>query len=570
MSTFLDTLNRLIADPALATKNTVFDAGLQALFQAKIANLTPDVTTWWGAPDVLTSGDVPTGSLGPNVLKNRIEIDVDGFDMRFSKFRDGLQSTPRKIRRRKPSDILSATPSDRVRYVLADPTDGVLLLDQNLEIVRTFPGLIASGTITGAQYRQAECAAVGTVAATEIVAIACGSQHAVQIFNYTTGALIATIGTPGTAGIPTGLPVRLTDPVSVAIDETNSRLWIACRTGDAGVDTTDAGFVSEFDITVPSAPVFVAHVVMGAGFYRLNNKECRRPSDVFFQPARISPVQEARLWIANGLGDVAGFTRALVTDSWVPTLVLEAQGQGYTLGPDTIPTVSNLYAENAIDLLKSADTNTRLYVAASRTAQIEVFRISSAADLVFGQHETTYGYRGIETTTPYESLLRVYSTPQQPKLTFGVFSSATGVVADETILPGETTATSILVGADADAGRVQRLRLPVYSNINTVTFTASTSGVPIIPGGWFLPADADLPASYVTVEIRDPGAAATLTTPAIPATPWREVPPAGISVPITGPALTRYQLRLRVQIPTTAPVKAYQVPALGVLLRQQW
>lgn len=573
ITTFIETLRRIVSDPSVVSRNPTLDSSLIALMVDRINALTPDVTSWLTASDVITTGaSQPTGSLAPNVAKNAVTLDVDGFEMRLTKFRDGLQSTPRKIRRRQPGDTLFTTPVDRVRYVLADPTDGVLLLDQNLEIVRTFPNLIPTGTIAANQYRSAEAACVATIAGTETMFIACGTQHAVQVLNYATGALIATIGVPGSAGLPTDGPPQLTDPVSVTVDETNSRLFIACRSGNVAPDTGDAGFVAEFDVTVPAAPVFVDYVVKGAGLYRLNNGQCRQPSDVFFVPTTgLLGAAPDRLWLANGLGDVAAFERADLVSPWLPSLVLEAQGPGWTMGPDVLNngTPPPDFAENAIDVFTGSDSAARLFVAASRTAQVEVFRVSSGdSAFPFGAHESTYGQRGVENSMPYNSVLRVYSTPQQPKLTFGVFTQATGVVADETTLPGDAAASRVLVVADADAGRVQRLRLPVYEDNNTVTFNGSNTTVPVSVVGWFLPADASFPAEFLTVEVRDPGDATV--TPAIVAGPWREVPKAGFSNPTMGAAMTRYQFRLRATLPRTAAVQAYSLPALGVLLRQSW
>ena len=577
MSTFIETIRRIISDPAVSSRNPLIDSSMITMLVDRVNALTPDVISWLSASDVTTTApDQPTGSLAPNVARNAIALDTKGFEMRLSKFRDGLQSTPRKLRRRVPGAALFTTPADRARYVLADPTDGVLLLDQNLEIVRTFPNLLATGTVAGSQYANAQAATACTIGGIELMVIACGApQHVVQIVNYATGAFVATIGQPGTAGLPAAPVVGLTDPVSVTVDEANSRLFIACRTGNPDTDITNSGFIAEFDITTAAAPVFIGYVAQGAGLYRLNNTQCRRPSDVFFVPTTgLLGAPPSRLWIANGLGDVAAFERSTLTDPWLPSLVLEAQGPDWTMGPDTLavggaPPPS--FSENAIDVLTGSDSVTRLFVAASKTAQVEVFRVSlGSSDFPFGSHEATYGQRGIENSLPYGSLLRLYSTPAQPPLTYGLFSEATGVVADETTLPSDTTSSRILVVADADAGRMQRLRLPVYENNNVVTFGAQSSTVPVSVVGWFLPADAQFPPEFLTVEVRDPGAAATSSTAAIPATTWREVPKAGFSTPVSGPQMTRYQFRLRATLPRTAPIRQYALPALGTILRQSW
>jgi hypothetical protein len=568
-ATFIETLRRIVNDPSLPATNTLMDTSMVTYLTNRVNALTPDVVTWKSAPEVLTTGSgvIPTGSLAPNVLRNAIELDISGFEFASSRFRDGLSTSPRKIRRRIPGDLTFTTPDDRVRYIMADPTDGVFLLDSNLEIVRSFPGLVASGNVTGATYRLAQtaCAATIPISAvdTELMFIACGLQHCVKIFNYETGAEVATIGVPGTAGLPDD--DELTEPVSVTVDEEGTRLFIACRTGTAG--SAAGGFVAEYDITDPTAPVFVENILVNNGLQRLNLMQCFQPSDVFYVPSTEElGAPPSRLWVANGLGDVAALAKPDAT--WTPQLVLAAQGRSYVLGPDVVVVPDDEYAENALDVYTDSAEISRLYVAASRTAQVEVFRVTPSAGVSVGSHEDTYCRRGIESTMPYGTPLRVYSTPLQPSLTFGVLSSATGVVADEGIAPGDTEATAMLVIADADAGRVQRLRTNVYAEDNTVTFTSGAHTVPVNVVGWFLPSDANFPVEFLTLEVRDPGD--STVTPAIAATAFREVPRLGMTPPIAGAAMVRTQFRLRARLPRTAPISAYSVPAVGVMLRQEW
>ena len=571
-STFVSTLKRLLADPALVTKNTILDPTLLALYLARVDALTPDVLRWFTAGDVLVTGaDAPKGALTPDVARNEIALDTDGFEVTFSRFRDGLASSPLKIRRRYPTDLAVPLAADRAQYLLADTTHGVLLLDANMEVVRTFPGLTNTVPLSGATYTDARSAVTATIGSTELMFVACGGQHCVKVFNYATGALVSTIGTAGTAGIPTAVPARLDTPVALAVDEVNNRLFIACAQGDpTGSDSTDAGFVSEWDIAAPAVPVFVNTVLMGNELYRLNHSQCKAPCDLFFEPAKLTlPTQDARLWVANGLGDVGAFTRTAVTDTWVPTLVIPAQGRGYVLGPDTVASAALFPVTNAIDLFTGTDGNTRLYVAAQRTGVVEVFRASSTqAGYPLGSHEATYGHRGIEDTAPYGGPLRVHSTPQEPPLTYGVFTTPTGVVADEQRSPSESVTTSLLLVADQQAGRIQRLRLPFYSTESVVTFLPFINSAPVMIGGWFLPADATFPAEFLTLEVRDPGD--ITLSPVAPPTAWREVPRAGFSTPVHGPEYTRYQFRLRARVPRDAPVRAYATGAVGILLRQTW
>jgi len=566
-SAFIETLRRLLQDPALATKNSVFDASLQSYYTTRVDALTPDKVEWVGAAEVDTATNVPTGSLEPDVANNAIVLDTSGFQFALSQFRDGVQRTPRRIRRRVPGIAIPTTGADRVRYIAAGPTDGVLLLDENLEIVRTFPNFEpGAAPVSATGYADAECAvaATPTTAAAEHVFVACGgAQHVVQIYTYA-GAHVATIGTPGTAGLPGA--GDLTEPVSVTVDEANDRLFIACRSGDApGSDALDNGFVAEFDISTIATPVFVQYHLIAGGLNKLNNAQCEKPSDVFFVPGATVP--DARLWVANGLGDVGEFSRALVTDAYQPSLVLEAVGPGYVLGANgaTGATAS----QNSLDVLTGSDGATRLYVTADRLGRVEVFRVSGGTDLPVGAREASYGFLGAENALPYGVTLPVQSrAPGDPLLTYGSFANASGVVADELTLIGDSVASRLLVVADRNAGRLQRLRIDVYEDLNTVTFAAQTSSVPVCPVGWFLPADATFHPDHLVLEVRDPGDATT--TPVIAATAWREVPQAGYSVPIQGPAMTRYQFRLRAKLARTSPIQSYSTGAVGVLLRQQW
>src|SRR4051812_1725655 len=112
--TFIETLKRLLAEPALTTRNAVLDSTMLSLLTTRVEALTPDVTTWLSAGDVLTTGDVPAGALAPNVLKNKVALDIDGFEFALSRFRDDVQPQPYKLRRRTPGGVVADTPSDRV------------------------------------------------------------------------------------------------------------------------------------------------------------------------------------------------------------------------------------------------------------------------------------------------------------------------------------------------------------------------------------------------------------------------------------------------------------------------
>jgi len=566
-SAFTETLRRLLQDPSLATKNSVFDATLQTYYTDRVDSLTPDQVLWLGAADVDTTTLIPTGSLEPDVNANAVILDTAGFKFSLSKFRDGVQRAPRRVRRRDPGIDVPVTQADRIRYIVTGASDGVMLMDAGLEIVRTFPHFEPTGApVSATGYNDAECAvaATPTTAAAEHMFIACGgTQHVVQIYNFATGAHVATIGTPGTAGLPGA--GDLTEPVAIAVDELNDLLFIACRSGDApGSDVLDNGFVAEFDISVIGTPVFNQYHLIAGGLNKLNNAECQKPTDLFFVPGATVP--DERLWVANGLGDVGSFSRALVANAYQPTMVLEAIGPGYVLGPNGA--LGSPEAQNSLDVLAGSDGNTRLYVSADLVGRVEVFRVDASTSSAAGAHEASYGFLGAESSLPYTVTLPVQSSNRDPLLTFGSIANASGVVADEVTLPGDTVASSLVIVADKTAGRLQRLRSDVYEDNNTVTYQSQTSDVPICVVGWFLPADATFHPDSLTLEVRDPGDATA--SPAIAATAWREVPRAGFSVAVQGPAQTRYQFRLRATLSRTSPVQAFATGAVGVLLRQQW
>lgn len=562
MSLLKTTLRRLLLDPALVTKNAFLDAATLTSLLGHVDSLTPDVTHWLTAAQAATAA----GALVADTNTGAIRLATTGSQFATSRFRDGLQTTPRTIRRRRPNQATFVTPADRVRYVLADPTDGVLLLDENMEFVRTFPGL-ATAAPEAAEYRSAQCAVAFTINDVEYLAIACSQDHVVKIFAYDAGfapaSPVATIGTLSSAGLPTAGSPLLDTPVSLAVDEDGERLFVCCADGlPTGAALLSEGFVAEFDISTVATPTFTKYVAFQRSGKRLNTGGVFRPSDVFFTTA-LSMGADPLVWVANGLGDVAAFREGPV--AWVPSLVLEAQGANYVLGPDLVTVPDEEFATNKIDVFTGEDDITRLYVASSRAGTIETFHLAGDSTSHFGAHVASYGRRGLESSMPYGTPLRAQTSFVQPPLTFGVFASADGVVADD-----DGATDSFLIVADAVSGRVQRLSLNVFLAENVVTFTAgiAAGNLPVQVVGWFLPPDATLPAEYVTVEVRDPGDATV--TPTIAAGPWRQVPPAGFTPPASPLLLTRYQFRVRVTLPGDAPVAAYSTPALGVIMRQQW
>jgi hypothetical protein len=558
---FNQTLVLLLQDPAVTQKNALLqNATLQGQYVARAEAITQDVVIRLRVGDVLTaSPNQPKGALERNYAKAAVELDTAGFKYALSKFRDGTHTTPRRIRRREPGDGLFTTPADRIRYVVADSSDGVTFLDANLEIVRTLPGLAPLATpSSGGQYQAAKGACAATLGATEYVFVACDSRHIVQIYNLATGASVATIGVHATSGLPDDLPAaRLTNPVSVTVDEANSRLFVVCSQGTATGATGD-GFVCEFDVTAPATPVFVSYTLIASGLNRLNNAQVSEPSDAFFVPG--ATVADGRLWVANGLGDVGVFARAALVDPFSPQLVLEAVGPDYVLGPDT--TLTATLANNSIDVLLGSDGSQRLFVAVDQLGVVEVFRVGgTVTSVAVGTKEATYGYHGFEDFLPYNVRLPPQASVHEPALTFGSLASPAGVVADELTLTGDTVVSKLLVVGDSQAGRLQRLNANIYDDVNEITFAAITFGVDTRIDGWAIA--GSLPPEYVFVDVRDPGDATV--TPVIPVGDYQEVSRLCGS---TLPAATRMQIRVRVKLPRTAPVTNYNIKELLLLLTQ--
>lgn len=557
---FKQLLAGVLKDPAVISKNSLFsqDPEMVREILSYVDSITDDDVRRLEVSDVLDSApDAPSGAITRDFSQGCVSVNTRGFKYALSKYRDGLHSSPRRIKRRTPGVMVPVDSQDRVRYILSSPSDGVMLLDRNLEIVRSFPGMGDGPT----QYSGPESAVAATIGGVEYMLIACPLRHIVQVYEYSSGVHVATIGGDGVSGVPSANDNLLSSPVAVAVDENESRLFIACRNGDApGSDGEDNGYVVEFDLSAPATPVFARYHLVAGGLNRLNNGECESPSDLFFHAAE--EVRESRLWVANGRGDVGSFGREDTTDVLTPKMVFEAMGDSYVLGPDNIDGATE--ADNSIDLLRGGDGVLRLYVSAARVGVVEVFRLAEDGDYALGHHEATYGYHGFEDVYPYGVQLRHQATNRDPRLTFGSIANASGVVADELNLPGDQRTSRLLVVADKQAGRLQRLNTDVYDGDNYVVYAPLSFEVPVALAGWFI-TDGDLPAEYATVEFREP--ADDETSPATPAGPWRELPRTGL-LGVTMKTTSRVQVRLKVRLPRNAPVRSYRVYGLGLLFKQ--
>lgn len=553
------TFTLVLQDPQVQQRNALLsDAVLRAELNAQLEALTEAAPKRLVSTDVLVTGaDAPTGRLVVDDARRSVALDVKGFGFGLSHFRDGVVQVPSILRRRSSAATPAVTPADRVRYVMADPGaanvgGGVFLLDQNMEVVRVFPGYRAATT----GYTEPTGAAVAMVGSVETIAIACEEDHRVRLYNFATGVHIATIGT-GTAGLPSAMTPALSNPRSVAIDGANSRLFVACRAGAAGDSTAgDIGFVAEFDIT--TTPTFIGYVVTGGGDRQLAYGKCLAPSDVLFV--------DNSLYIANGLGDVGRFTRTTISSPWLPNLSLEAVGPDYVLGLGNVdPTETAQFAMNALDVV-TVGSGTKLFVGVSHLGSVEAFSLSAVDDGWVGGHIGTYGKAVHEVTLPYTVDLSPQSPVRRPGLTLGGLNRPYGVVGDSITLPGDTEPSTVLLvsdgGTGAGAGRLARINVDTYLDDNIVTFSPyKTGGANLSLDGWWL-LDGDLPMESCVLECRDPGD--STVSPTILPGPWQQIRRDCVSQLVA----PRFQFRLRVVLGATQAVKSYSTTGIGLMMTQ--
>ena len=558
LTTLKRTLTLVLQDPQIQQRNALLtDATLRAELVSQLDALTEASPKRLLAADALQTGSLaPTGRLVVDSARRSVVLDTKGFGFGLSRFRDGVVQTPSILRRRTPAVTPAATPADRIRYVMADPGagalgGGVFLLDENMEVVRVFPGYRAASN----GYVAPTGAAVALLGAVETIAIACESDHRVRVYNFATGAHIVTIGT-GIAGLPSVIVPLLTNPRSVTFDAANNRLFIACRDGSAGdASPGDVGFVAEFNITTIATPVFVGYVAVGGGDQQLAYGKCFAPSDVLFV--------DNSLYVSNGLGDVGRFARESISDPWLCNLSLEAVGADYVLGLGSVdPVEPSQHAMNALDVV-TIGGSTKLLVGVSHLGSVEVFSLSSADGWV-GGHSGSYGHAVHEVSMPFGVDLSAQSPVRRPSLTLGGLNRPYGVVGDSLTLPGDDAASTLVLvsdsGSGVGSGRLARLNIGTYQDANIVTWDAIRGASDLSLDGWWL-LDGDLPMESCVLEYRDPGD--STLNPVVPGE-WQQVRRDCVSQIVAA----RFQFRLRVVLSAAQAVKPYSTTGIGLLMTQ--
>lgn len=453
---FKDFLASAVQDTDFIRKNTILqdEAYLQTILD-RVEALTSDVSLEQDYSD-FESG---LGLLLQDVTNRSIAFEPKGFENTLSAYREGTVAEPRRL-------FARSSVTDSVYYLLADggigsSGTGVFLLNERMEVLRRFAGF---GTnIAGGEYEDPSSVITFTLSTTEYVAIADATHHVVQIYLYAAPyTLQATIGTVDTPGAAADL---LTAPNGLAVDETNSLLYISCPTGQPAGASASNGFVAVYDISTIGTPAFDSIPLFYDNTGSLLDGEVYTPVDLIYDGSL--------LWVSNnganhvGALDVSGATPLC-------TRFIESAGPDYTLrGPQQIcfRTLTGGFQ--------------RLYVANSNAGTVEEF------DALTYQHLQTYGIRASEdnVSVSYQRLSPdVYGALAQPQ----------GIVAASVTIDDQST--NVLLVTDPTNGRLSRFNLDAYTEDNFVNFALETFQVPVVFDSWNI--SGNIPLDMVSVLYR--------------------------------------------------------------------
>ena len=444
-------LKQMVNDEDVIRKNLVLsDSSYRQDILDRIDTLDPELSIVQAVNDAL----VPSlGMLLKDPSLNRIRFNPIGFITTLSAFREGLVGNPSRFFRRPDNDAYG------VRYLLADRTTGVLLLNQELEVLSRFT---VFGPITATEYNDASAVCTFTVGTTDYLAVTSYSHHICQIYlydpPYTHQATIGTLDTPGAT------PSLLYNPRGIAVDEANNLLFILNENGTPAGATMDRGFISVWDVSVPSIPSHVSIPWYYKNTGSLLDREVDSPNDCFFDPV------SNFFWITNGNNEVASYT---ISPSITLTNYIEPSGRGYTLREP-----KQIYVQTQLGGYK------RVFIANGATGTIEEFDGASL------EHLTTYGYRASEDElSGYDRL---------SESIFGAIGYPEAVIADRAVLEGQEI--DVFVVGDNINRRLHRFNTTAYTQDNFINFELQELGVPVSLYGWSL--SGTIPLDMVTIYYR--------------------------------------------------------------------
>jgi hypothetical protein len=435
---FKQTLIQAVEDPDFRRKNYLFqdDVYLQN-FVARINALTEDVLVPLGFGDITSV----LGMVEQDIANNAIKFDTRGFDVTLSAFREGVLEEPRKIWTR---DVAGSTD----RYIVSDGVKGLMVLSQEVETLSRFPGF-GTDLDPGNQYDGASACCTFTVGVTEYLAVVMEGHHVCHIYEYATGTFVSRIGTVDTAGSAAN---ELDTPLGIAVDETNSVLYILCKAGQPTGATAPNGFVASYDVSTPATPTHVADIL----FYRtdgsLLDAEVDAGTDIFYE--------DGLLWVANGNDEVGAID--VSTTDYRCTKFIPAAGSGYTLHDP-----SQLVVHEGLGGIKS------VFVANGAAGLVEKF------DHLTLKHLRTYGRRALEDEL---NLLNRLSSG-----VYGAVGFAKALAVDRVMLDEEDT--DVMICADTLNKRLHRFNLNSYEADNFANFGWLTFTSPRLITGWTVSGD---------------------------------------------------------------------------------
>jgi len=447
---FKATLKQAVSSEDFRRNNLLYqdDTFLQAQMD-RIDALTPDISVAQGFGDVISV----LGMIEQDTTNTAIKFDTRGFTTTLSAFREGLISDPRKFWKR------TTAVGDHERYLLADRVGGVLILNEEVEVLHRFPHFGAN--LVADEYDDASDCCTFTVGTTEYVAITMRSHHICNIYEYSLdGTFQARIGTIDTPGDTSTL---LNNPVGVACDETNSILYILCAEGQPAGATLNRGYVISFDITVPTAPVYIAHEMFYVTTGSLLSAEVTTATDIFFHGGL--------LWVSNGNSEVGAIDLSGTSPKCLK--YIEASGAGYSLYSP-----AQVYVHDLLGGFK------QVFVANGAAGFIEQF------DYLTLSHQKTYGYRALED--------ELNSYNRMSTEVYGAVGFAQGVVADRVMLDDEET--DVMICADPLNKRLHRFNLNAYTTDNFANFGLLQFDVPVSIEGWTVA--GDIPTDMLRVYYR--------------------------------------------------------------------
>ena len=446
-------LKQLVNDPDVIRKHAALsDSSYRQDILDRIDAQNPETSIVQDVANALT----PTyGLMRKEPGQRSILFDPVGFVTTLSAFREGTVGNPQKFFRRPTTDTYG------VRYILADRTTGLILLNPELEVLNRFPTF---GPIVVTEYNDASGVCVFNVGGTDYLAVTSYSHHICQIYlydpPYTYQATIGTLDTPGAT------PALLYNPVGVTVDETNGLLYILNENGTPAGATLDRGFVTVFDVTNPAAPVNTGIPMYYNNTGNLLDGEVDNAADIFFDN------DSNLLWLTNGpaKNEAAAFSTSsgLLLSSYI-----EPSGRGYTLREP-----KQIYVQTQLGGYK------RIFITNGATGTIEVFDQASL------QHMGSYGYRASEDELSGFNRLS--------ESVYGAIGFPQAVVADTVTLDGKEV--DVFVVGDNLNKRLHRFNTNAYTDLNWVNFELLELDVPVSLYGWSC--SGTLPLDMMTVYYR--------------------------------------------------------------------